>query len=372
LFSIPFLFSDYFAWSIIFFPISLFFIRDRVSKFFLYGFVWGLVAYGLHFLWLFDLLVRKSSASVWFSLTLYVCIVLYASLTSSIWFFASRFISWFFASLIYFFLLNSYMFWFLGTGYPFVNPFIPLMRYKSVSTFYHMPKQKRAVLRDCAGKTYAFAYLSPCPAPIKEDIFACTSHIYRQLEKLRLGEWASEYDRVVVVGPETTFPFALNKNKDLIGFWGQLLPENCSIMLGSVRLGGEQRDRFYQTVYWLGRRLIINFYDKSQGVPFTEQLPHFWKRYGWARLLFLDGKLSVSKGTEGRLFVMSPACSIQPLICSELFLAGNLNGFVSKPPLIAFVNDSWFCGYFRKTMVFLSKLNACFYDRGVMYVGHVI
>ena len=115
----------------IFFPFLLLGVGLWRNKFF-YGFLWGLVAYGLHFIWIYILLVEKSHATSLLAFFLYFLIVIYSALTSGLWFmgvsFFNRFfkknvISFFVSTFLYFFLLDRWMFWFFNSGYPFLNPF---------------------------------------------------------------------------------------------------------------------------------------------------------------------------------------------------------------------------------------------------------
>jgi hypothetical protein len=90
LFSLPFIFPFYLGFLIIFFWVPLIFVfKKHPSKrgIFLYGFLWGIIVYGLNFFWFFDLLMKKSGVGTKLSLFLYLIFVCYAALTSSVLFF---------------------------------------------------------------------------------------------------------------------------------------------------------------------------------------------------------------------------------------------------------------------------------------------
>jgi len=373
----------------------------------IYGFVWGIIAYGLHFVWLYKLLVSKLDTTCFFSLVFYGIAVMYSAMTSAVWFgvvrlcmrFVHRIVIWIICTIVYFLFLESSMFWFFDSGYPFLNPFIPLMSYglarlvlvmvlgfggagDGVKPRVHrLSEQKKVVMQK--GKKYVFVYLEPCT---KDTVLGCSLQIHKQLRSMKLFELADAYERVVIVGPETTFPFALNKNRGLIDFWMPLLPENANIILGSVRLQKKinfnSRQKLYQTAYWLqnssslqgNASLIIKNYDKTHRVVFTEKLPRLWKRYEWVRSLFLYDKLHVSKGRnkdQDKIFFMSLDFTIQPVLCSELFFM-NSNFFLQHRSalLVALVNDSWFSSWFRRIMFLTANLRACFWGKSILYVSY--
>lgn len=377
-----------------------------------HGFLWGTVAYGLHFVWFYILLRDKSSVGVLFSFLFYFIIVLYSAFTSALWFLSISFLrrvfglvlSFFICSIIYFFLLEKYMFWFLDSGYPFINPLILLMRYEWFAivfswslgilgvtdsyqkpVFYHLPDEKEVVIDN-----NLFVYLDPCKN--KKSSIDSAQEICLSLQKLSLREKPKEkqekkskkYKQIFVVGPETCFPFACDEHREFVDLWSSILPDNAHLMFGAARFTyGRQKNRKkikdwkkkrYQTIYWIHRGLIMQTYDKTHRVGFTEKLPRFWKRYEWVRSMFSDYGPFMSKGKNKKnTFSVSPgssSVSIRPILCSELF-------FTSKSVLgqkqcvhLACVNDDWFCPYFRNLLLSTAKFKACFFGKTLLYVGH--
>lgn len=390
-YSAAFLFPDYCAWMILLFLIPL--IHHKTQTF-LSGFLWGGIAYGIHFIWLYILLSQKSHAGPWISLLLYIFIVLYAAITSGVWFifigfvtrYINKFLSIFISSCVYFVFIKHYMFWFLGTGYPFLNPLIPLVKYKFfcflfsvllgssiVPQFYHLPKEGDLILNH--GKdTYAFCYLPPCTRRTERG---CFLQMCDHLKNLQLQKRSQNYDAVFLLGPETTYPYRFNNKNWLLRRWGDLLPSNTHMLLGSAyviktaKIPLKVRIKRHQSVYWLKGCLIMQRYDKTHRVPFTEKLPSYWKRKKWARSLF-DDRVFIKKGKNksGTLFHLTSTFSMRPILCSELFMKYDLDCSGKPDFLVAFVNDDWFCGYFRRILLMLARYRGIMLGKSLVYVGH--
>jgi apolipoprotein N-acyltransferase len=408
LFSIPFLFPAYFGFFILFFWVPLIKIFDKnvllqytsptATKLIQVGFLWGIIAYGIHFIWLLDLLIKKSNATLLFSVFIYSFIVFYAALTSAIWFF---FLSLCYsirmglvgatsgatASVLYFFLLDRYMFWFLEgrlsgglSGYPFLNPLIPLMQYKKMFVFvlsiigckvpevFFMPQNR--VVKLCGRE---FVYIEPT-----KNAFEICKNLH-STEALAPGK-----ENLIFVGPETTLQFPLNKKKSLVRLWCDVAPPGSSILLGSLREAVAPkkkksvavRDTYcnnkikqFQTIYHLRQGLIIAYYDKRLLVPFSEKIPKWWRGWSWAGDLFLKNQYPISRGRGSEIFNLP--YRVRPLVCSELFeMSRGEICAQDSDLLIAFVNDSWFCPYFRKIMVLGAAFKSWWCGKTLLYVGH--
>jgi apolipoprotein N-acyltransferase len=361
LFAIPFIFPEYCGFLIIFFLIPLILLQlvpSTATKFAAAGFLWGLVAYGIHFIWLLNLLVKKSQASFYLSFIIYIFIVLYAALTSAVWFLGMRFSS-IASTIVYFFLLDRYMFWFLGVGYSFLNPLIPLMQYQKCFVFFlslcgFVPPQVCFMPENRAIKmcNVEFVYLAPA------------KNGYQICHQLRTEKKAS-----VFVGPETTLHSPLNKQQHFVGMWCDAAPSGSTLLLGSLREQRISKIKQYQTVYHLKEGLIIASYDKRVRVPFAERVPKWWRWLAWGRELFLKGFYSISRGKGGGFFCLP--LKVRPLICSELFEMSRVQICAGESDLlIAFVNDSWFCPYFRKIMALGAVFKAWWLGKPLLYVGH--
>lgn len=385
LFSVPFLFSQYVGFLVLFFMFPLLFLLRSASwmQAFLYGLIWGGVAYGLHFVWLLDLLIKKSQAGLLLAIFLYVAIVCYASFTSALWFFLTKLlrVSIIVTGIVYFFVLHFYMFWMFGEGYPFLNPCLPLMEYVPSKVIF-MPKQEEVLWND-----YKFIYLKPCEE--KGDRNRATRELYRNLKaayhKHKLTAQKDASQKICLLGPETTYQFA--PTPSTLELLGSSL-EDAELLFGALRNHETSHNAQYQTVYWLtsqssstrsiwkGKGLIIKSYDKQHRVAFVERIPWFWKSNRWALDLFIGDRCTMARGlsSQEKFFGLGASLRIRPFICSELFFLpwrdlfpeGDLSKFS-----IVFVNDSWFCPYFRRILALSASFRFLPLDCSLLYVGHL-
>ena len=439
LFSFSFVFVDCCAWMILFFvfPLGYFYAQRLQEKgmisfmegdafvkgyaFFWDGFLWGVVAYGIYFIWLYGLLATKSNATMFFSLLLYCFVVTYFSLLSGAWFLLSGFVMYcllrvdlirkncFLATRkvifylcvgfitllgagVHFFFVCNYSGRFFGvTGFPFLNPIIPLMKYKKfilvlnvvvsffcgpvaeVPAFFHMPKQEK-VLWGRRGEAL-FLYLATVNSDsVQSSSVDCALEILGNIEKLACYFQDAAAEKVFVVGPETTYPYPFNKNQEYLELWSKALPEDVELMFGSLRqqplpLGESVPEKMYQTVFRTRGRLIIDVYDKGHVVPFVERVPKKWVRVPFARSIFLGEQSEISCGSEQKAFSGGDFL-MWPRICSEFFFCVGQKGHSVDDLTVLFVNDSWFYPYFKKILVLTARLNSILRRESVLYIGH--
>ncbi|MFH1643738.1 MAG: hypothetical protein ABIA74_01020 [bacterium] len=396
LFNLSFFFLDSLGFLIVFFWIPLFlFFKENKNSGFNIGLIWGSLIFSFQLFWLLILLLTKSAATVFLAVVLYLFLVVYASLITGIFFafiskiikiFNNNFIKLltFFAGVfLYFSFLIKYSLIILGRveGYPFINPLIPLVRYKFFVLIFHFfsnfwgHAQINKFDLDNQQQTKVF-YLKP---PVVEGKDESNPHsyaqkIYHNLSELNLFKYQNDYKNLIVVAPESTFPFPINKNNDQIDFWSNVLPENAQFLLGTQHKRGKKT---YQSVVILNRGLIINFYDKTHLMPFTENLNKIFKQFSWANNLFLTGKNNLYCSTRfSGDYAFSPDDNwcIVPQICSEFFFNfknSYSSKFAGKSAIIfLFVNDSWFVKYFRKNIQNLVYLNTLINKTPVLYITH--
>ncbi len=411
LFNLAFFFPGYLGWAIIpsfifLFQAKFLLVYSNFFKNFKIGFLWGLLVFSFHFIWLFELLLNKSAATFVLSMIIYLLIILYASFTSGLWFLGTRlifssfdtickanhlgravtskaaFLTIFFSTFSYFYFLQKYSAFFLGKveGYPFLNPFIPLAKYKWFLCIYfflihghfNFPNQKL--------KNTKIFYLKPVVKSFNQksqnlSASVVGQKIYHQITELNLEKFESRYKNLIIVSPETAYPFSLNRNLQHLKLWNCVLPHKAHFLIGSQR---EEQGKIFQTVYWIHASRIIDFYNKKHQMPFTEKIFSFWKGFNWSKSLFLENKLQFQKG-EGNLkksiFQISEELYIIPKICSELFLDGSL-GIKEllkdkKPVLIFFfVNDSWFIRYLKRIMENFVALKSAQIGLPIVYITH--
>ena len=147
-----------------------------------------------------------------------------------------------------------------------------------------------------------------------------------------------------IVWPEAAPPFLLDRSAVALGEIAELTQGGRSLITGSARAA---RDRdtvsFYNSLYIFGpggRPEAI--YDKFHLVPFGEYVP-------FADLL---GRIGISKLTEGqggfssgdgpRIYHVTGAPDVTPLICYEIIFPGAVTARQRPGWLVNVTDDSWF------------------------------
>jgi len=416
-YSFAFLWPSYCAWAIfLFLPllIPVFF----AQKPFIYGLVWGLIAYGIHFFWFFDLLHTHSEASVIGALLGYLLAICYFSLTSGLWFwsthklllFIKRVISeimpqklfWRVLSCIitivmiiittisYFMIIDRWILTPCGRieGYPLVNPLIPLAHYSwfiklcaLVCSLYHNSGgvQQHGM---SLNQSVSLVYLEPLvnkkkgrDKPWASNPYGVGQAIFHQLVLLDLEKYQDK--PVIIVAPESAYRFALNYYPDVIDLWSTVLPKNAHLLIGSQR--GEQGN-LLQAVHWIHQRRIINFYVKKHRLPFVEKIPKIWRSFQWLSDLFLKDVVEFTAGKnkrQNKIFCLTPDMYAVPTMCSEFFFARPIEEFLNfksrtrkSTAIFFFVNDSWFCDYFNTTLELFTRLKSAAIGLPVVYITH--
>lgn len=358
---------------------KIFLLQRKRLTFFATGFLWGFIAYGLHFVWFLELLISKFFINYFFISLIYIAIVLYVSVLTACFFLVTKIcinffinkilkkIIFLFCLFIYFLFLTNYSIWFVGKieGYPFINPILPLISWCPF---------KMSLAFKVGPPVF---YLKPLNC-FDKNLTACRvgQHIYHELANLNLEEYKDKFENLIIVGPETTYPFFLNKNLEQIKLWDSILPSNAQLILGSQRLDKKLgQEKIFQTVYLINQCRIINFYDKKHCVKLVEKTPKSLKNLKIIKN-FLKNKLefSRSKTTELTFFKISDEFKIIPIICSEIFFL-NLNKIKKLKnkekdlTIFLFVNDSWFMSYFKKLMKNFVILTSYKLDLPILYVG---
>ncbi|MBD3273593.1 hypothetical protein GF385_04570 [Candidatus Dependentiae bacterium] len=261
---------------------------------------------------------------------------------------------------------------FLNTGYPFLNPIIPLARYKLFLIIFSFFIGQNTKLKE-SKKFYdknKIIYLKPVIKSFNNKYNSITTGqlIYHQLSKLKLER---ETKKIILLAPETYFPFSLNKNKNMVKLWNNVLTNNTHLILGSQREErGNVNKKIFQTVFVLNRGRIIDFYDKTHRVIFAEKIPYVLKNSKWSRSLFLNGKNEYFKGKQKSKKFKLNNFIICPKICSEFFYKIDLHKEINSDCVFLFVNDSWFMPYFRRILQNITKIYSIRLNLPIFYIGH--
>jgi len=345
---------------------------------FIWGFIWGLVTYAGHFLWVLWLLLFKSHANLLLALVLYLVVVSFFSLSSGCWFFLVALFArltrlarlWtqkmgvmvdvievmvvaivsILATILYFLFLDHYGLWFLGhkEGYPFLSPLIPLGRYNVVLRFVLLcslflqgnggdDRSSGDVLRRLHEQASYFTthvalrHIKPVKHA-KHDLCGVGQSIFHALARLPADLPAGKL--TLFVAPESTYPYPLSGCHQMITLWNSVMPSRQShFLIGSLY---EERGKVSQAVYWLNKGRIKKIHVKSHCVAFVEKMPQFYKKCSILRNIFLKNstELCDRRGakavplTNDLFFQMKfgPRAHAQlnviPQICSEFFFTG--------------------------------------------------
>ncbi len=398
LFSTAFLFPESLGWLIFFFPIPIWYFFKQAPDYrasFKAGFFWGLCVFGVHFTWLFDVLIMHSQASWWLCGILYSVIVIYFTLTSSCWFISTTLLQRILRSTTCALAMSAVCYWILmehvilfpispGYGYPFLNPFIPLASYplflKTIALVLglmgYYPEKHHSQI------TYVAPVINKIKnhdAPWRSDPDGVGWQIYKSLYTIELENKNSQISHPeLFVAPESTFCFSLNYYPDIIRLWTSAIGHNKHLFMGSIYA---HEHRIYQVVFWLHRGLIIKIYVKKLLTPFVEIIPERWQHCASLKGAFLHSSREFSdthKGGEliSDVFDIGPNQRFIPQICLEFFIRGSARGFDHlKAPnkqntILFFTNDSWFNKHFRNILYNLTVLKAQLIGLPVIYIGH--
>lgn len=156
-----------------------------------------------------------------------------------------------------------------------------------------------------------------------------------ELTKNKLPE-----EPIIVVWPEVALPLFLNEEEELLGFLGDIIPDNVILITGSLR-----RDfsgplfEIYNSFYILENG-ETKYYDKVRLVPFGEFIP--FKKF-LDVLKITPGSTDFSSGKKESILKFSfngDFITIEPSICYESIFQTFNYGKVEF--LINVTNDAWF------------------------------
>ncbi|MCB9493564.1 MAG: hypothetical protein H6679_04795 [Epsilonproteobacteria bacterium] len=377
--------------------------------------------HGSHFFWLFELLRTQSTCALTGSASLYLLIVLYFSLLTGCWFLSYTLVrnflgltkthsltaAFFVTAVAYFVAIEHYALSLFGRveGYPFLNPFIPLARYRwfcillaSVSSVY-FPGQTLSESYRRFNKSCDLTYIEPLVnrAMSKEERALITpahlaQRVYHQLTSaVSKQKNSNDYEKIhILCAPESAFPFAINDYNDDQKLWNAALYKNSIFLIGTVY---EYEKKVYQSVAFLRPGFkylhscpIMQIYVKKHKIPLCEYLPKFTKKIlkglSNSRHSLFDLACNLSRGKPGigvQQFILNDQVIILPQICSEFFCTSRIVDFLAERRhagsdkqfvIFLFINDSWFIPSFRELMQTAATLKAACIQMPTVYVGH--
>lgn len=169
----------------------------------------------------------------------------------------------------------------------------------------------------------------------------------------------------LIVMSESTFPFPLNEYPEIIKSWFSLA-EACNkkldILIGAHRT---EKGKLYNCVYHLQNSKIINFYDKTNLVPFVEYIPNYFKIDFFNNLFLKDCKEFCHGNIDNVIFDINNQ-KLTPFICSDFFLHKKIQ---NNEIIFLFLNTSWFCKYITELMALFIKLRAIENNSDIILFG---
>ena len=373
LFVVSFCIPDLFGWLVVPSITILFVYRERSGiQNFGAGLLWGAIVFGAHFLWVLHILLTRSNATLLLSSMLYLLLVFYCAFTSAIWFLIMSHIRILWRAIVtfaYFCFLAKYLLWFLPSvhRYPFLNPMLPLVRYKwfvFIMSFLCGGVPSGPILKPITWQgEKAYEHI----LSTGEKTIFLDARIYKEygstyspeeegdlllevLKAKRLYEATKKYNNVFVFAPESTLSFSPIKKKEVAAKWQRELPKNAMLFVCGLR--GNEKSGYGHSLFQVSASLIMKAYDKQHAVDLTEKTKRIWKRWGWARNLFLHNKLGYKKAkSKTRKILRAGGMKFEPFICSDFFISNFKERRDIKPDLITvYANDSWFPWWFCNLM----------------------
>lgn len=389
-----------FYWVMFLYLVPLFYVALYKKTTFKQGLLWGIVAYGIHFYYLFFLVHQRAQGSLRYIAVVFL--IIYFGLYSGVWFYFMRQFSRYkyFAvpvfTFIYLYFIFNYSLFIFGNcyGYVFTCNLLPLVNTHLISLlpvfglwvltafiicfslslayFFHTKSIKALLFSfvflipfffgpfktvKTPGLFDKIGYVIPCCA-INKTAFDIAQEI-----KYKIIDLVKNSPQIkIVVTPESTFPFELNNCSEVINWWFcDLQNKDIHILLSAHRRDDK---KLYNTIYHLHKGKVVNSYDKKQLVPFCEYVPDFWEKA--KGLISFGGECFTSSQKEGYFDIDSVL--IKPYICSDIFL-GELD--ISSIPIFLFMNESWFTSPYIKELLYLYiKLKSIESNKDILVIAH--
>lgn len=197
-------------------------------------------------------------------------------------------------------------------------------------------------------------------------------------EKKSIWKWAhcmreelakpNRDQKMLVIMPESTCPFALNEHQEVIAF---LHEYSLKEYRNELILGGQRRDHesVYNCLYHISSGEIHSMYDKRHGMFFVERIPRFCDIPA-LRKIFLSGNEPFCQSSAECKEITSSLITYQPVLCSELFFS-RVETVDTNAMLLVLVNDAWFpVRYQQDLMASAARFNAILWQKDILYVSY--
>lgn len=167
------------------------------------------------------------------------------------------------------------------------------------------------------------------------------SHIHEHMD-------LSDTDADIIIWPETSVTFLLNKQENILDFLGQNLKENQELFVGTMTMDETNNGReFYNSIAVVNHNgLITQKYDKKRLVPFGEYFPLRHLAPEWVDKI-IPGGADYSVGSQPVSLKFNREITALPLICYEVIYPNFVKKYLKdKQLLLNLTNDAWFDGTF--------------------------
>ncbi|MDG1287248.1 MAG: apolipoprotein N-acyltransferase [Rickettsiales bacterium] len=160
-------------------------------------------------------------------------------------------------------------------------------------------------------------------------------------EYSRMTQEPSDHPIDLVVWPESSFPYVLEKESEWIDTLAVMLQPQSTLLLGTVRGEGTRKENYklWNSLAAITAKGDVQYYDKHHLVPFGEYVPF---RNILPIKKVIPGKLDFTPGLEKKTLTLPGDITIGPLICYEAIFSRH--AFFDEQPdlLISITNDGWF------------------------------
>jgi len=162
---------------------------------------------------------------------------------------------------------------------------------------------------------------------------------------INLTNSASTDDLAAVIWSETSVPYIIEKNPELLQMLKKATPENGVLITGAIRaefLSDSKIKNVWNSVFMLDKSGVIASYDKHHLVPFGEYIPLQLEKFLPFIADIIDGGTSFSEG-RGPQTIHAKGFSFSPTICYEILFPDKIIDKNDRPDLLVNItNDAWF------------------------------
>ncbi|NBV06154.1 MAG: apolipoprotein N-acyltransferase [Proteobacteria bacterium] len=166
------------------------------------------------------------------------------------------------------------------------------------------------------------------------------------IKQINLTNQKETSDIAAVIWSETSVPYAIDENSELIQKLQLAVPKQKDgkgiLITGALRLKyvNDEISNVWNSVFLIGNQGIIASYDKHHLVPFGEYVP--LQKYLPFINKITDGAIGFSQGL-GPQTIHSDSFSFSPLLCYEVIFSDEIINQQDRPDLLVnLTNDSWF------------------------------